>query len=44
MERLSNIQKDFFSSITEDITEEEYRAMKKILNKAYEKVMKNFNE
>lgn len=39
IERLYQIQKDFFTTLTSNITEEEYKAMETVLNKMYDNII-----
>lgn len=43
VQSLSKIQKTFFITITKDITEDEYKAMQRVLNKMHENINNEFN-
>lgn len=44
VEKLHEVQKDFFDNLTYNITEEEYQAMKTVLNKMYQNIINRFEE
>lgn len=44
VEKLHEVQKDFFDILTYNITEEEYQAIKTVLNKMYQNIIDQFEE